>query len=140
MNYCSGPGLQVVYDSAWASESDLSAANPTVITIPFRLANATGASVQIFSDGGAAFDYKFQVTNLPRNIIQYGSRVNGATQRDETASSTHWDTTPNGAGSVSSGPSCTTLTLSTSIFREGRIVIERVGGAGKIFAVLATAE
>lgn len=142
MNSAVAPGLPVIYNSKWQNQSPLSAGNPQVITLPFNLSTANTVSAQIFSDGGCAINYSFQVTNLPSNLLKYGVSINGLSTRDDSYASKHWDTTPNGTGTIASGATAIqTLLLPTSVFRHGRLLLSwSAGGSGNVVVIIGTTE
>lgn len=142
MNSAVAPGLPVILNTKWQNQQPLSSTNTQIVSMPFNLATANTASIQVFTDGGCAVNYTFQVTNLPANIGKYGVSINGLTTRDDTFTSKHWDTTPNGTGTIAAGGAAVqTLLLPTSVFRHGRLLFAwGSGGSGNIVAVIGTTE
>lgn len=142
----SNEGMSVLYSTAWPGNAPISSTNTQLLAVPIALQYANGISVQIISDGGAAIDYRFQVTDLPANMIQYGTPINGATMRDDTYASPHWVTTANGAGTIAAGPAVSQiLLLSMSVYRQGRLTFawtptNTAGATGNFAAVCRTLE
>ena len=141
MSSSAGKKPNVILDTAQpGGVGPITSSNNMLISAIFTLADLTKASIQIISDGGAVINYMFQVTNLPKNIIEQGHYLLGQPRRDDSYSSTHWSTITSNGQLTTTSPSAI-VTLAESCHADGRLLLSydssnSSGASAQIFAVV----